>query len=159
MIRAHLSEAWMTDVHEPWETAAVLRQIPAGATLTTACWHPVPGRALRMAPDDVEALTREQVRGRLPAGEQVVVSLREADLDPGSEAAILALVEATDGGALVVGVTYEQAPARRAPGQSCPECGSRDALVLGPADRHVATELRESARLFQCGDCGSAWDG
>jgi hypothetical protein len=149
----------MTEIREPWETTAVLRQIPAGATLTTACWHPVPGRALRMAPDDVEALTREEVRSRLPAGEQVLVSLREADLDPGAEAAVLALVEATDGGALVVGVTYERAPAPGAMGQSCPECGSRDAEVLGPADRHVATGLRESARLFQCGDCGSAWDG
>jgi predicted RNA-binding Zn-ribbon protein involved in translation (DUF1610 family) len=149
----------MTDPREPWETAAVRRQIPSGATLTTACWHPVPGRALRMAPDDVEGLTREQVRGRLPAGEQVVVSLRASDLDPESEAAVLAIVEATDGGALVVGVTYQLAPGPRALGQACPECGSRDAVVLGPADGHVATELRASAQLFQCRDCGSAWDG
>jgi hypothetical protein len=159
MIQPEQSEAWMTDPHEPWETAAVRRQIPSGATLTTACWHPVPGRALRMAPDDVEALTREQVRGRLPAGEQVVVSLRASDLDPESEAAVLAIVEATDGGALVVGVTYQLGSGPRALGQACPECGSGDAVVLGPADRHVASELRASAQLFQCGDCGSAWDG
>jgi hypothetical protein len=100
----------MTDVREPWETAAVMRQIPSGATPTAACWHPVPGRALRMAPDDVESLTQAQVRRRLPGGDQVVVSLRAADLDPASEAAVLALVEATDGGALVVGVAYELSP-------------------------------------------------
>lgn len=149
----------MSQEPQPWDTQAVRRRLPVGAVPTNACWHPLPGRALRMSPDDVESMTHDQVRRLLPDGPSLVMSVREQDLDLESEADVLAIVRATDGGALVVGVAYELQGGPRARGQVCPECGSRDALLLGPADEHVVAELQGSAQLYQCADCASAWDG
>lgn len=150
----------MSVAQDPWETRAVLGRLPDGAQLIAACWHPVPGRALRMSPDDVEALTHEQVRRRLPPGKHLVMSLRPADMEGEQDGGVTALLEATDGGVLVVGVSYELASAAKAThDQTCPECGARDADVLGPADGHVAPGQRGMAQLFQCPECDSAWDG
>ncbi len=111
-----------------------------------------------MSPDNVEAMTYDKVRQRLPPGHKLVVSIRSEDLDPQSESRILSLAESTDGGALVVGVTYELGATTRRPARSCPECGAREVESLGPADQHVAHDLRSQAALFRCKECGSAWD-
>jgi hypothetical protein len=149
----------MTDTaRQPWETRIVTDALPPGATPTAALWMPVAGRALRNAPDDVVALTEQQVRDRLPAGEQVVISIAGADLVAAEDDELSRLVESTDGGVIVIGLTYDRAPAVRVYNQSCPECGSAEAELLGPADEHVAPELREQVSLYQCADCGTAWD-
>jgi hypothetical protein len=138
---------------EPWQVRSVSGRLPAGARPTAACWHPVPGLALRNAPDDVEALTQEEVRRRLPTGPSLVVSLRETDIDPVTESAVLAMVRATGGGALVVGVAYDDGTTRSYAGESCPECGATGPEVLGPAEAD-----RPGVVLLQCRDCGTAWD-
>jgi DNA-directed RNA polymerase subunit RPC12/RpoP len=71
---------------------------------------------------------------------------------------VLRLVEATDGGLLVVGVTYQLDTPRPSPDIACPECGSRHIEELGPADQHVPPIQRSYASLLQCHECGSAWD-
>jgi hypothetical protein len=74
----------MTEAREPWETKAVQRQLPANASLVSACWQPLPGRAMRMSPDNVEALTADKVRQRLPPGHQLVMSIRPRSASRGA---------------------------------------------------------------------------
>ncbi len=143
---------------QPWETKAVHSRLPVGASLVSACWQPLPGRAMRMSPDDVEALTTDKVRQRLPPGHQLVLSIRDEDLDPATESNVARLLKATDGGLLIVGVTYELSTARRSRDIACPECASGQIDALGPADQHVRLEQRGQTSLFQCQECGSAWD-
>jgi hypothetical protein len=149
----------MTDqARQTWETRIVTDALPSGATPTAALWMPVSGRALRNSPDDVVALTEQQVRDRLPKGEQLVISIGSADIIEANDDELTRLVESTDGGVVVVGLTYDRQGAVRVYNQSCPECGSTSAELLGPADEHVAPELRAQVSLYQCADCGTAWD-
>jgi hypothetical protein len=143
---------------QPWETRIVMDSLPPGAVPTAAVWMPVAGRALRNSPDDVVALTEQQVRSRLPRGEQLVISIRKDDLTYKDDEELTRLVDSTDGGAIVVGLTYARQNAVRVYDQMCPECGSADARRLGPADEHVAPGLRDEASLYQCAECGTAWD-
>ncbi len=149
----------MDESREPWETKAIQRALPPGAVPVAALWMPVAGRAVERSPDDVVAMTSEQVRGRLPSAPHLVMALGADDLDRDEEADTLRLIESTDGGVIVVGVAYDlpSTPAM-ALGQSCPECGSESAEVLGPSDEHVAPEFAAQARLYRCLDCGTAWD-
>jgi len=144
---------------QPWETRIVMDALPSGAVATAAVWMPVPGRALRQSPDDVVALTEQQIRERLPKGEQLVMSIRQNDLTHQEDEDLARLVESTGGGAIVVGLTYDRQGVVRVYNQVCPECGSSDAQLLGPADDQVAPGLREDANLYQCVECGTAWDG
>jgi hypothetical protein len=143
---------------QPWETRIVMDALPSGAVPTAALWMPVAGRALRNSPDDVVALTEQQVRSRLPHGEQLVMSIRQDDLVDQDDEGLARLVESTDGGAIVIGLTYDRQGVVRVYNQTCPECGSSNAQLLGPADQHVAPGLRDEARLYQCAECGTAWD-
>lgn len=143
---------------QPWETTLVSDALPAGAVPTAALWMPVGGRALRNSPDDVVTLTEEQVRNRLPKGRQLVVSIRREDLVGRDDEELERLLESTDGGAIVIGMTYDLPGEVRVFDQPCPECGSREAELLGPADDHVAPGFREQASLFRCSECGTAWD-
>ena len=143
---------------QPWEARIVMDALPSGAVPTAALWMPVAGRALRNSPDDVVALTEQQVRGRLPKGEQLVMSIRKEDLIYQDDGELSHLVDSTYGGVVVIGLTYDRQNAVRVYNQTCPECGSTDAQRLGPADEHVAPELRAEASLYQCAECGTAWD-
>lgn len=147
----------MTDL-QPWEVRAVTRALPSGATPTAATWHVVPGRAIEMAPDDVVALTKEQLKDRLPPGGRLAMAIRIEDLDLKEEAAVRDLVTATHGGVLVVAVSYDLPGVDTVNCEECPECGSRSAQFLGPADAHVPPEERGSTGLYRCRDCGTAWD-
>lgn len=146
------------EVRQPWEARIVMDTLPTGSAPTAALWMPVAGRALRNSPDDVVALTEQQVRSRLPQGEQLVMSIRKDDLVDEEDADLGRLVESTDGGAIVIGLTYDRQGAVRVFNQVCPECGSTDAQLLGPPDDHVAPGLRADASLYQCAECGTAWD-
>lgn len=149
----------MTDqARQPWETRIVTDALPTGATPVAALWMPVAGRALRNSPDDVVALTEQQVRARLPNGEQLVISIGSDDIVEENDEELARLVESTDGGVVVIGLTYDRLGAVRVYNQSCPECGSTNAELLGPADEHVAAELRAQVSLYRCAECGTAWD-
>jgi len=143
---------------QPWENELVSTALPAGAVLTAGLWMPVAGRALRNSPDDVVALTEEQVRSCLPQGDQLVMSIKAQDLQEHPDDDFARLLDLTDGGAIVIGVTYDLGNKVRVYNQVCPECGSTEAELLGPADSHVAPGLRAGANLYQCPDCGTAWD-
>jgi hypothetical protein len=143
---------------QPWETRIVMDALPLAAVPTAALWMPVAGRALRNSPDDVVALTEQQVRDRLPKGEQLVMSIREEDLIHSDDEELARLVDSTDGGAVVIGLIYDRQNVVRVYNQACPECGSTGAQLLGPADQHVAPELHAEANLYQCAECGTAWD-
>jgi hypothetical protein len=143
---------------QPWETRIVTDALPSGAMPTAALWMPVAGRAMRNSPDDVVALTEQQVRDRLPDGEQLVISIASDDVVADDDDELARLVESTDGGVIVIGLTYDRKPEVRVYNQACPECGSTKAELLGPADEHVAKERREQVSLYQCADCGTAWD-
>jgi predicted RNA-binding Zn-ribbon protein involved in translation (DUF1610 family) len=149
----------MTELsRQPWETSIVTDALPSGAVPTAALWMPVAGRALRNSPDDVVALTKEQVRNRLPAGDHLVMSIRRPDLADHDDEDLGRLVDSTDGGAIVIGVTYALENRVRVYNQVCPECGSSEAELLGPSDEHVAPGLRANASLYRCSECGTAWD-
>ncbi|KWX66603.1 hypothetical protein [Mycobacterium sp. NAZ190054] len=149
----------MTELdRQPWENEIVSEALPAGAVLTAGMWMPVAGRALRNSPDDVVALTEEQVRSRLPQGEQLVVTIRREDLEAHPDEGLARLVDSTDGGVIVIGVTYDRGARPRVYNQVCPECGSTEAELLGPADQHVAPGFQDAANLYGCPDCGTAWD-
>ena len=143
---------------QPWEASLVMEALPSGAVPTAAVWVPVGGRALRNSPDDVVAMTEEQVRSRLPQGQRLVMSLRYQDVVDRDDEALVRLVESTDGGVIVIGMTYDLPNEVRVFNQTCPECGSIDARLLGPADEQVAAGLREQASLYRCVECGTAWD-
>jgi hypothetical protein len=143
---------------QPWEASLVTAALPSGAVPTAAVWVPVGGRALRNSPDDVVALTEEQVHSRLPKGPRLVMSLRYEDVIDSDDEALTRLVQSTDGGVIVIGMTYDLPNTVRAFNQMCPECGSVDAELLGPADQHVAAGLRDRVRLYRCAECGTAWD-
>jgi hypothetical protein len=143
---------------QPWEARIVMDALPTGAEPTAALWMPVAGRALRNSPDDVVMLTEQQVRSRLPQGEQLVMSIRQEDLDEHDNEELARLLDSTDGGVIVIGLTYARQNTVRIFNQVCPECGSTDAQRLGPADDHVAPGLRAEASLYQCAECGAAWD-
>jgi hypothetical protein len=143
---------------QPWETRIVMDALPTGAVPTAALWMPVAGRALRNSPDDVVTLTEQQVRSRLPQGDQLVMAIRKEDLVDHDDEELARLLDSTDGGAIVVGLTYARQNVVRVYNQVCPECGSTDAQHLGPADEHVAPGLRAEASLYQCVECGTAWD-
>ena len=116
------------------------------AVATAALWMPVGGRALRNSPDDVVALTEQQVRTRLPQGEQLVVSIRKEDLIGSDDEELTRLVESTDGGwtwhARPLGNTAMRAeqPVPQGersilPGRITTACGqSANALNIGIAD-------------------------
>jgi predicted RNA-binding Zn-ribbon protein involved in translation (DUF1610 family) len=154
----HETVSMTEPARQPWEARIVADALPSGAVPTAALWMPVAGRALRNSPDDVVALTEQQVRSRLPQGEQLVMSIREDDLIYQDDDELARLVDSTDGGAIVIGLTYDRQNVVRVYDQTCPECGSADAQRLGPADEHVAPGLRDQASLYQCADCGTAWD-
>lgn len=151
-------EGHVTGMREPWQAEALQKRLPAGATLISACWQAVAGRALRMSPDDVESLAQDEVRSRLPAARHLVMSLRVEDLDPERESELVLLAKATDGGAIVVGVAYELQASARAQGQSCPECGSRRLQVPEVVVAEEVMTVENGTAVFQCSDCGSAWD-
>src|SRR5258708_8678595 len=121
----------------PWETRLVMDALPSGAVPTAALWMPVAGRALRNSPDDVVALTEQQVRSRLPQGDQLVMSIRKDDLTRqdmyGEDVELTRLVESTDGGVIVIGLSYDRRDPVRVFTQGCPGSGCTDAHWLGPS--------------------------
>src|SRR3954451_25208563 len=119
---------------------------------------PVAASAMRNSPDGGVALSAQQVCSRLPQGEHLVMSIGKVGLIYEESLELMLLVDVTDGGSIVIGLTYQRQTLARAYGQMCPECGSTDAQRLGPADQHVAPGLRGTASLYQCVECGTAWD-
>lgn len=145
--------------------ARVYEALPAGASPTNTACQPLHRHILDNAQGDIVALTVDKMREQFKDQQHEVITLREQDLDPATDGEVWALLQQTEGGVLVFGVTYSEdtppaAQASTSPtidsSESCPECGSSDAFEVqratapGPGVR--------VAVLIECRDCGAVWD-
>jgi DNA-directed RNA polymerase subunit M/transcription elongation factor TFIIS len=149
----------------------VYAALPPNASPTDTACQPLHRHVLEKAQGDVVELTREKMSATFGETPHVVVEIRDGDLDPTTDGELVGLLEQTEGGVLVFGVSYvvdAPAPAEGGPmqftggaeqavqGESCPECGSTDAFEVQRAaapDAHGRT-----TRLVECRDCGAVWD-
>lgn len=136
--------------------AIVYEALPPGATPTDTASHPIPGHVLEKAQGDVVELTRQKMSTQLGDAPHVVVILREGDLDPGTDADVLRVVQQTDGGVLVFGVTYALDEAGAEIRESCPECGAMSAFQISGGVS--AAGGSRSDVLLECRECGAVWD-
>lgn len=150
----------------------VYAALPPDATPTDTACQPLHRHVLENAQGDVVALTREKMDAALGDTPHVVVEIRDGDLDPATDGELVGLLEGTEGGVLVFGVTYAVdppastgggpvrftgGPDQPVKGESCPECGSTDAFEVQRAPQPDAQG--RTTRLVECRDCGAVWDG
>lgn len=88
----------------------IRRALPPGATPTAWCYQPIHRHVIHNAADVVDA-TRNSISETFGDTPHVVVEVRLGDLDEDVESEIVQALHRTDGGVVVVGVGYEQAPA------------------------------------------------
>ena len=149
----------------------VYAALPPDATPTDTACQPIHRHVLENAQGDVVALTREKMSAAFGDTPHVVVEIRDGDLDPATDGELVGLLEQTEGGVLVFGVSYvvDEPVAtgggpmeftggveRPVQGESCPECGSTDAFEVQRASAPDAQG--RTTRLVECRDCGAVWD-
>ena len=143
--------------------------LPEGASPTETLCQPLHRHVLEKSQGDVLELTRQKVSQQFDDQSNVVITLRESDLDPNTDTDVYGLVKQTDGGVLVFGVAYVEENTQEDKHQirsegpqpvnsedSCPECGSTDASEVKRAesrDAHGRTQV-----LLECRECGAVWD-
>jgi DNA-directed RNA polymerase subunit M/transcription elongation factor TFIIS len=150
--------------------ALVYEVLPPGASPTDTLCQPLHRHVLEKSQGDVLELTREKVRQQFGDTPNVVITLRENDLDPDTDSDVYGLLKQTDGGTLVFGVAYVEDDTRgdekhqtRSQGalpvnadDSCPECGSTDAFEVKRAENPDANGRTQV--LLECRGCGAVWD-
>lgn len=148
--------------------AIVYEALPPHASPTDTLCQPLHRHVLENAQGDIVELTRQKVTEQLQGRSHVVVVLRDGDLNPATDGDLLGLLEQTDGGVLVFGVTYDldesasgegDRPPGAAPavsGESCPECGATDAFEIDRGD--IAEAVGRRTVLIECRECGAVWD-
>jgi hypothetical protein len=149
----------------------VYAALPPDATPTDTACQPLHRHVLDRAQGDVVELTRVKMSSTFGETPHVVVVIRDGDLDPRTDGELVGLLEQTEGGVLVFGVSYAvdpPAPAEGGPmrfsggpeqpvqGEECQECGSTDAFEVQRADAPDAHG--KTTRLVECRDCGAVWD-
>lgn len=92
----------------PGLRALVYSQLPKGATPTDTACHPLSRRILERAGDDVIAVTTSKISDMFEGRPHIVIEIRDGDLDPAYDGELLGLLEQTNGGVVVYGVTYEE---------------------------------------------------
>lgn len=147
----------------------VLRAVPAGAQLREVCEHPIHGRVIERAGNEViEAASASMVEG-FTSSQHVVVPVSAGDLVPDDDPRLTEALEQSAGGVLLIGIGFEPAASREvtasvsveavpvaAPaGSACPECGNTDVDVV---DTTFGDGGRVSALLLGCPDCSTVWD-
>jgi hypothetical protein len=149
----------------------VYSALPPDATPTDTACQPLHRHVLDKAQGDVVQLTREKMSATFGETPHVVVEIREGDLDPRTDGELVGLLEQTEGGLLVFGVTYavdvpapaggggmrfSGGPDQPVQGEECQECGSTDAFEVERSPQPDAHgKIR---RLVECRDCGAVWD-
>lgn len=146
----------------------VLRAIPAGAELREVCEHPIHGRVIDRAGDEViEAASATMAQG-FTSPEHVVVPVTAEQLEGDDDPRLVAALTMSAGGVLLIGVGYQPAAAAaprtaRAPaagpiakpslaapaGAACPECDNTTVDVI---------DTTPSGLLLGCPECGTVWD-
>jgi hypothetical protein len=142
----------------------VYAHLPDGASPVGTAAQPLHRRTLERAQGDVVDLTKAKMSAEFGDAPHVVLVLRDDDLDPGTDEELWRLLQSTDGGAVVFGVTYVDGDARSATGSGrtegadrpeldCPECGHTGAFVVSRSDGGAGPML-----LVECRACGAVWD-
>ena len=146
----------------------VLRAVPEGAELREVCEHPIHGRVIERAGDEVvEAAGAAMVQG-FTSSEHVVVRVTADQLEPDDDPRLAAALTMSAGGVLLIGVGFEpaspaapaspspEAPTLTAPaGAACPEC---DNPAVDVVDATLGDDGRPSALLLGCPECSTVWD-
>jgi len=149
----------------------VYAALPPDAGPTDTACQPLHRHVLDNAQGDVVELTREKMSATFGDTPHVVVVIRDGDLDPATDGELVGVLEQTEGGVLVFGVSYvldtppkaggspmrftggTEEPVR---GEECQECGSTDAFEVQRAEQPDAHG--RTTRLVECRDCGAVWD-
>jgi hypothetical protein len=149
--------------------SVVLRAVPEGALMREVCEHPIHGRVIEHAGDEViDAASASMVEG-FTTSEHVVVRVTPEDLQPDDDPRLAAALTMSGGGVLLIAVGYEPAapaepspsPAREASpvsapaGAACPECGNTDVDVV---EVTVGDDALPRTLLLGCPDCATVWD-
>lgn len=90
--------------------ALVYAQLPKGAKPTDTACHPLNRRILERAGSDVIEVTTRKIGAVFEGRPHIVLEIRDGDLDPEHDGEVLGLLEQTNGGVLVFGVSYDEAP-------------------------------------------------
>lgn len=136
--------------------ALVYAALPPDASPTDTACQPLHRHVLDKAQGDVVALTRERMSTELADQPHVVLTLTDGDLDPATDGELVGLLEQTEGGVLVFGVTYSEGRRPVNAGESCPECG--DARNVEISRAQTADQKGRTAVLLECQECGAVWD-
>ena len=141
----------------PGLRALVYAALPPDATPTNTLSQPLHRHVLDKAQGDVVELTRERMSSQFGEDPHVILTLHDGDLDPATDHDLWGLMEQTEGGVLVFGVSYvRDQPAPVDSSESCPECGARNAFVLPEQAAPIAG--RPATTLIECRECGTVWD-
>lgn len=141
----------------------VLRAVPEGALLREVCDHPIHGRVIERAGDEViEAASATMVEG-FTSPEHVVVRVTADELEPDDDPRLAAALTMSAGGVLLIGVGYdppapsaaETLPLSAPAAAACPECGNTDVDVV---DATIGDDGRPTTLLLGCPDCSTVWD-
>ena len=89
--------------------ALVYAQLPQDATPTDTACHPIHRRILERAGADVIEVTTRKVGEVFEGRPHIVIEIRDGDLDPARDGELVGLLQQTDGGALIFGVSYDDA--------------------------------------------------
>lgn len=88
----------------------VYAQLPKGAKPTDTACHALHRRILERAGSDVIEVTSRKIGEVFQGQPHIVIEIRDGDLDPAHDGEILGLLEQTDGGVVIFGVSYDEAP-------------------------------------------------
>jgi nicotinamidase-related amidase/DNA-directed RNA polymerase subunit M/transcription elongation factor TFIIS len=147
----------------------VLSAVPDGAQLREVCEHPIHGRVIEQAGDEViEAAGAAMVEG-FTSSRHVVVRVTADDLSPDDDPRLAAALTMSAGGVLLIGIGYEPAeppasqpapaaaslPTSAPAGAACPECGNTEVDLV---DTTLDTAGRPMALLLGCPECETVWD-
>jgi hypothetical protein len=88
--------------------ALVYAALPPQARPTNTLCHALSRRVLERAQGDIVELTRQKLSIELGNEPHVIICLRDGDLDAKTDADLLHMLEQTDGGVLVFGISYAE---------------------------------------------------
>jgi len=146
----------------------VLRAVPEGATLREVCEHPIHGRVIERAGDEViEAASAGMVEA-FTSPAHIVVRVTAQDLEPDDDPRLAAALTLAAGGVLLIAVGFEPAPMSAPPvtaaggpalsaasGAACPECGN---VTIDVVESRLGSDGRPTWLLLGCPECATVWD-
>ena len=90
----------------PGLRALVYAALPSTASPTDTACQAISRHVLENAQDDVVELTRERMSAQFGGQPNIVITIKDGDLDPRTDGELTGLLAQTGGGLLVFGVAY-----------------------------------------------------